>query len=149
MARLDNWQNNLSAFIEERRNEPFDFANWNCMFWVYGCVEAITGQDYLEAYRGQFKTEKGAMKQLKKLDKVSSSQELIEKHFGEPKPVAFARMGDIVLVDPADTDLELPADAELFGAVPGICYGSISYFLSETGLIEVETLRLGQTIWVS
>ena len=149
MARLDNWQNNLSAFIEEKRNIGFDFATWNCMFWVLGCANAVIGADYASPYYGKFKSERTAATLLRKLDKVTNSQEFLEKYFGEPKPVAFARMGDIVLVDPADTDLELPADAELFGAVPGVCYGSISYFLSETGLIEVETLRLGQTIWVS
>lgn len=146
MARLDNWQSELTAFIEEKRFEPFDFANWNCMFWTLGCVEVITGQDFAAPYKGKFKNELGASKLLRKLDGVSNSLEFLEKYFDEPKSIAFARMGDIVLVD-AD-DIDLPADAELFGAIPGICYGHLSYFLGETGLIEVETLRLGQTIWV-
>lgn len=147
--RLDNWQNNLSLFIEEKRNVPFDFPNWNCLFWTIGCVEQVIGQDYLAAYRGQFKTEKGAAKLLRKIDKVDTSQAFLEKYFGEVKPVAFARKGDIVLVDPEETGLDLPADAALFGTVPGICYGTISYFLGENGLVEFETLRLGGSLWVS
>lgn len=149
MARLVDWQSNLTAFIEEKRSEPFDFANWNCLLWVCACAAVVIGQDYCEPYKGKFKNELGAAKLLRKLDNVSTSLEFLEKYFDEPRTIAFARMGDIVLVDPADIDIELPADAELFGVVPGICYGSISYFLGETGLVEVETLKLGQAIWVS
>ena len=149
MARLSNWQNNLSALIIERREVAFDFAHMNCMFWVADAVEAITGEDFLAAYRGKFRTEKGAAKLLRKLDQVGTSQELLIKRFGELQPAAFARMGDIVLVKPDETELDLPADLELFGPVPGICYGTISYFIGENGLVEFETLRLGQAIWVS
>lgn len=149
MARLDNWQNNLQSLIEESREKPFDFANWNCAFWVSACVEAVTGFDPTEQYKGQFKTEKQAATLLRKLDKVSTTQELFEKHFDEAKPIAFAKMGDIVLCDPADVQLDLPADVTLFGMVPGICYGQFSYFVGELGLVEVETLKLGQAIWVS
>ena len=146
--RLDNWQNNLSEFLEEKRRVPFDFPTWNCMFFILGGVEAITGIDYASKYKGKFKTELGAAKLLRQIDGVKSSQAFLEKYFGEPKPVAFARHGDIVLVDPAKTELQLPADIELFGTVPGICYGQISFFLGVDGLVETETLRLGQALWV-
>lgn len=149
MARLDNWQNNLSSLVEAKRSVAFDFPNWNCLMWAASAIEAVKGQDILAAYHGKYKDEKAAARLLRKLDKVSTSQELLEKHLGEPKPVAFARHGDIVLVNPAETGLELPADIELFGPVPGVCYGAISYFVGETGLVEVETLRLGQALWVS
>lgn len=149
MARLANWQNNLSSIINERREVGFDFAHMNCMFWVADVVKAITGDDFLAAYRGKFKTEKGAAKLLRKLDGVDTSQELLIKRFGPLQPISFARMGDIVLVKPDETELDLPADLELFGPVPGICYGTASYFLGYDGLVEFETLRLGQAIWVS
>lgn len=149
MARLDNWQNNLHGLIEEHRHTPFDFATWNCAFWVSACNEAVVGFDPTAEYKGKFKTEKQAAVLLRKLDKVSTTQELFEKRFSEARPIAFAKMGDIVLVDPAAALLDLPADVDLFGAVPGICYGQLSYFVGEHGLIEVETLKLGQAIWVS
>ena len=149
MARLDNWQNELSSFIEEKRHVAFDFATWNCMFFVLGGIEAVTGIDYAAAYKGKFKTEKGAARLLRRIDNVANSKEFLEKHFGEAKPIAFARHGDIVLVNPDEAGLQLPTDIELFGVVPGLCYGSVSYFLGEFGLVQVDTLRLGQTIWVS
>lgn len=149
MARLDNWQNNLSGLIEAKRAEPFDFPSWNCLMWAFAGIEAVTGKDLGLPYRLKYRTERQAAKLLRTVDGVKTSQELLEKHFGEARPVAFARAGDIVLVDPTETGLDLPADIDLFGPVPGICYGPISYFVGEVGLVEVETLRLGQAIWVS
>lgn len=149
MARLDNWQTNLSTYLEEKRNIPFDFATWNCMFFAVGAAEAITGENPLQRYVGKFKTEKQAAIMLRKLDKVSSSLEFLEKYFAESKPIAFARIGDIVLVDASETEMALCSDGELFGLVPGVCYGSTSFFLGENGLIDFPTLRLGSTIWVS
>lgn len=149
MTRLANWQNNLSELINAKREQPFDFPTWNCLMWAASAIEAVTGEDILAAYHGKYKTEKAAATLLRKLDGVKTSQALLEKHLGEPQPVAFARAGDIVIVDPTDTGLELPADIELFGPVPGVCYGSISYFVGELGLVEVDTLQLGQALWVS
>lgn len=149
MTRLANWQNNLSSLIESKRNEPFDFPTWNCLEWAAAGIIAINGQDILEKYRGRYKTEKGAAKLLRQIDKVTTSEDLLCKYLSDPKPVAFARMGDIVLVNPDDTELELPADTELFGPVPGICYGPVSFFVGENGLVSVDTFRLGRALWVS
>jgi len=149
MARLDNWQNNLSALIEDKRAEAFDFPSWNCLMWAFASIEAVTGRDLGVKYRGKYKNELGASRLLKRVDDVTTSQALLEKYLGEPRPVAFARHGDIVLVDPVGTGLELPSDIELFGPVPGVCYGATSFFVGEFGLVQVETLRLGQAIWVS
>jgi hypothetical protein len=149
MSRLDNWQNNLSALIEESRHKPFDFPNWNCLEWAASGVKAVSGLDILEKYRGKYKTEKGAAKLLRQIDKVESSEELLSKYLSEPKGLAFARMGDIVLAKPNQAELELPSDMQLFGPVPGICYGTTSYFVGENGLVDVPTLSLGKALWVS
>ena len=89
------------------------------------------------------------MKLLKKLDGVSSSQELLEKHFGDTKHIGLARMGDIVLARNGAFDLGLIASMDFFGSVPGVCFGPISYFVGEAGLVEVETLKLDKALWVS
>lgn len=150
MTRLANWQNNLSSLIEQKRKEPFDFPTWNCLTWAAFAIKAVRGDDILAKYHGKYKTEKGAASLLRKIDKVTSSQALLEKHLGEPRPVAFARMGDIVLLEnPDELHLELPADVKLFGPVPGVCYGQFSFFVGEFGLVEVNTMLLGQALWVS
>lgn len=150
MARHLDWQNRLSMIIHARREVVFDFPNWNCLMWAADTIIACRGDDILVEYRGKYKDEKAAARLLRKLDNVRTSKALLEKKLGsEPKPIAFARPGDIVLVDPAGTDLNLPIDIELFGPVPGVCYGPISYFVGEQGLVEMPTLTLGQTLWVS
>jgi hypothetical protein len=149
MARLLDWQNNLAELIEAKRHEPFDFPTHNCLVWASQAIVAVRGDDILAEYHGKYSTERAAATLLRKLDNVTTSQALLEKHLGELRPVAFARPGDIVLVDPVETELGLPADIELFGPVPGVCNGVISYFVGELGLVEIETLRLGQALWVS
>ena len=147
--RKENWQNDLSSYLDSVRHTPFDFPTHNCLMFVFGAIEAITGQDLGEPYRGKYKDERSAARLLRKTDNVKTSEELLEKHFGEPKPLAFARLGDIVFVDPLNAELELPSDIDLFGPVPGICYGSVSFFVGENGLLQFETLRLDKTLWVS
>ncbi len=147
--RLDNWQSNLSALIEDKRNEPFAFPTHNCLMWAFSAIEAVTGQDLSLSYRGKYKDEKTAALLLRKVDDVKTSKALLIKKLGKARPIAFARHGDIVLVDAKFAKLELPGDFRLFGPVPGVCYGSVSYFVGELGLVQVDTLRLGQTIWVS
>jgi hypothetical protein len=147
MARLDNWQTNLSQLINDKKEEPFNFPTWNCLMWAIDGILAVSGNDYGKDYRGKYETELGAARILKKYYEVDTCQEFLEKHLNnEAKPIAFARNGDIVLTN--DPELT-PTDVTLFGFVPGICYGANSFFVGEFGLIKIETLRLGATIWVS
>lgn len=149
MSRLANWQTNLSSLIELRRHQLFHFPSHNCGLWALEAIEAITGNNHIELYKNKFKTEKGAAKLLRQVDKVSSTQEMLQKVLGcEPQPIAFARMGDIVIANET-TALGLPGDMILFGHVPGVCYGSISFFVGEFGLVQIDTLQLGNTLWVS
>ena len=147
--RLDNWQNNLSGLIEERRNKPFNFIDSNCLLWAFDAIEAVTGNDLFSDYRGKYKSEMQASLLLRKTDDVKTSEQLLVKKLGKTRKISFARQGDIVFVNPKNIDLFLPADIKLFGLVPGVCYGSTSFFVGEFGLVQVQTLMLGKTIWVS
>lgn len=148
LNKVDNWQMKLSCFLNESRSKYFDFPNWNCLTFAADAIECLTNFDLLAKYRSKYKTEKEAAKLLRKLDNVKTSQELFKKHFGEIKPVAFARIGDIVFCDDSSL-VDLPTDTRLFGPVPGVCYGNVSFFVGESGLISVDTLHLSGAIWVS
>ena len=149
MARDPNWQSQLSELIENKRNEPFNFPTWNCLIWACAAVKAVNGLDIHGKHDGKYKTPEGAAKLMRKSEQVESSQAMLEKYLGELKPIAFARHGDIVLAEKEVTDLGLPADTALFGSVPGVCYGSVSFFVGEFGLVTVPTLQLGHCLWVS
>jgi len=143
MTRLDNWQTNLSELLKSRMAEPFHIERFNCLMWGFEAVQAVTGVDHYAPFRGKFKTAKGAAKVLRQVGQAETSVELLERLFGEKKPLAFARRGDIVAADVATLGLSLPSDVELFGPAIGVAYGLNSYFLGENGLVPVETLKLG------
>lgn len=149
MTRLINWQTNLSALIEAKRAEPFDFTKHNCLMWAFDAVKAVTGEDFSLDYRGKYKNEKIAALMLRKIDDVKTPKELLIKKLGKTKPIGFSKIGDIVLVNPNKAGLELAGNIRLFGEVPGVCYGQTSFFVGEFGLIQIETLRLGSTICLS
>lgn len=149
MARLDNWQTNLSQLIEEKRKEPFEFGTFDCSLWAGFAVEAVTGTNLYAPYLGKYTTALGALRKLKQNDDVSKPVEFFQKHFGEIQPIAFARKGDIVLAYTGNEQIDLPLEFEEFGPTIGICYGHTSLFLGEDGLVEVETLKLDACLWVS
>jgi len=143
MTRLDNWQTNLSDLIRKRETEPFDIVKFNCLMWALEAVEAITGEDHYLPFRNKFKTTKGAAKILRTVGKVESSADYLETLLGERKHIAFVRKGDIIVTDYQDPLLTLPNDLELFGSPVGVCYGELSYFVGDVGLVSVNTLQLG------
>ena len=148
--RVDNWQTELSNFLTEVMVKPFDFIHWNCAFFAAGAIKAQTKVDILKEIRNKFKNETGAAKQLQSIYGVKNVQQLFRQKLNTPlKSVAFARPGDIVFATGDRLPFDVPTDTKLFGPVPGVCYGQQSYMLGENGLIKVETLNLGSTLWVS
>lgn len=150
MTRHINWQTKLSDFIRKVDKKEFDFPTWNCAIFAADAVKAITNKDPLKDIRGKFNNEIGASKKIKSIYDVKTVQELFKKQLNTTlKPIAFARIGDIVFMSNNASDLDLPIDTKLFGPIPGLCYGQQSYFVGENGLIKVETLSLRSTLWVS
>jgi hypothetical protein len=147
--RLDNWNTDLSALIEAKRFEPFAWPTFNCVIWASLAVQAVNGQDIHALYVGKYSNAKGALKQLRQIDKVPTPLELFQKHLGELQPISFARKGDLVFTKDNQTGMNLSSDTELFGPAVGVCYGHSSFFVGAEGLVEIETLQLAQAIWVS
>lgn len=135
---LPDWPDRLAAVIRSSQDQPFEWGKHDCALWTSSCVEAMTGIDTLAGYRGKYKTPKGALRQLLRRDGVLSTLELADKHWGERRPIAFARLGDVVMAD-------LGEPREL-GPSLGICYGRTSLFVGidagHQGLIRLETLSL-------
>lgn len=147
--RLENWQTDLTNLINEKRETPFELGEFDCSLWSMLAICAVSGLDLYSKYYGKYKSQKGALNILAKVDGVGSPLELFEKHLGEEKPVVFARKGDIVILREKLEGLDIPTSFDVFGPVPGVCYGQRSIFVGETGSIEVETSQLGGCLWVS
>lgn len=148
--RQEDWPTELSSLIERRMDCPFDFPEFNCLMFAFETIEAMIGEDLSGDYRGKYKSEAEAKKLLKKVDNVSTSQELLIKKLGqELKPIAFGRMGDIIFLNEKVAELGDTAGVDLFGPIPGVCYGTVSYFVGEFGLVPLPTLQMSSALWVS
>ena len=58
----------LSAFINQRNCEPFKWGKNDCCLFVADWVLFATGNDVAADFRGNYRTENGAFKQLFKRD---------------------------------------------------------------------------------
>jgi len=148
--RHDNWQTRLSDLIEANREKPFDFVSHNCLLWAGLGIKAVTGKNPVSKVAGNYADERSALIYLRNKEKVKDVPEFLAKTLGqEQRAIAFARQGDIVFANTESVeDLSINC-GKIFGEVPGVCYGSISYFVGEFGLVSCETLKLSRTLWVS
>jgi len=93
MRRTD-WQARLSEFARERSAMPFEWGRNDCCLFTVDAVLAMTGVDHGARFRGYY-TELGAGRLLKANGGVRG---LATEAWGEPVPVAFAAVGDPVLM---------------------------------------------------
>jgi hypothetical protein len=99
--RHPDWRARLNAFLAANELRAFSWEEqWDCCFGLMaGALIAVRGEerDPRPPYQGRYTTERGAIRALKRVDGVSSPTELMTKWFGEQRPSAFARTGDLVL----------------------------------------------------
>ena len=119
MSRLTDWEARLNAYIERVAGDDYAYGRHDCGLFCAGAVQAMTGDDPAEVFRGAYD------------DVVSAAQALRDKGAGtlvatvaslfDEKPPAFAQRGDIVWN----------------GAAIGICFGPVALFVSDGGLTRV------------
>lgn len=117
MSRVSDWEMRLSAYIADKREEPFAWGRHDCCTFAAGAVEAITGQDPMPEFRGRYDTALGSVRILegKKLEEV------LDDKFAEV-PISFAQRGDLAMLD---------------GCV-GVVSGDYGWFVAEDGLERVK-----------
>lgn len=131
LSRLPDWEDRLAAYIQTIADTPFEWS-WNdCLMFVAGAVDAVTGQDPATDHRGQYRSGSGAIRYLKKLG-FDDVEACLNALF-EPIPRSFAKRGDIVLANDC----------------AGVCMGNIALFLIEDGNGGFERLPLDrwQAAW--
>lgn len=93
--RLPGWQQRLAAKVEEWRFREFRWGETDCLQFVAECVHAITGIDHRE----RFPRYRGQLSACRILTRLGGMETFLTSIFGEPKPVAFAQEGDLLLAD--------------------------------------------------
>lgn len=139
MARVLYWERILTEKIDEFRGKQFKVGDCDCGLFAADVVLALTGVDYMEQFRGKYKTPKGALKLLNKYAD-GTIEGYLNTIFKEHKTVALAKRGDVVT----------KVFDEEMGTSVGICCGDISGFIErDGGLIFVKTIMCDKAYEVS
>jgi len=88
----------LAAFINQRNCEPFKWGKNDCCLLVADWVLFATGNDVAADFRGKYRTERGAFKQLFKRG-LNDVQSVFKERLNPAIALSYARRGDIALVE--------------------------------------------------
>jgi len=66
LFRLDDWRARLAAEMDRQRRDAFAWGRHDCAIgFAAGIVEALTGVDLAQDYRGRYRTQAGALRPLR------------------------------------------------------------------------------------
>lgn len=91
--RHPDWALQLSKTIKAASERPFSWGEFDCCTFAADCAVAVCGVDPAEAYRGKYKTERGAKKAIVK--RHGSVEGVLDAYFSRINP-AFIQRGDLV-----------------------------------------------------
>ena len=94
--RLPDWQLRLATLCKERSSAPFKWGAHDCCLWAADCVVAVTGIDPAAKLRGTYS---GAISAAHVLEEHGGVEAIATAALGEPVPVGFAAIGDIVCIE--------------------------------------------------
>ena len=124
---IDNWEKALQEIVEVSKDREFKYGSLDCVLFVADVVKATTGIDYSKEYRGRYKTDKGALRIVKKGGGLKT---LVTATLGiESSKVEYAKRGDPMLIKGKDEDFL------------AVCLGEQSILVQREGLMYVKTLN--------
>ena len=127
MRRTPDWPERLADAVRAARARPFAWGEHDCALFAFDCVLAMTGEDHLAAFRGRYRSAKGAVRALRRIGGVKTLEELTTRILKRPALPETAQRGDLVMID-----------GEL-GPTLGICLGARSAFAGPDGLVFAPT----------
>jgi hypothetical protein len=116
LTRHPEWRSRLSACIEGALQRPFEWGRHDCALFAAEAVQAMTGTDFAEFWRGRYRSAAGAMKILGR-GGYDSHVDYAAAHLPELHP-ALAATGDIAVIAAAEGPA-LGVVTGAFVAVPG------------------------------
>jgi len=93
--RAGDWEAALGAFLAACEGRPYAWGEHDCALFAAGAVQAMTGADPAAAFRGRYRSKRGAAKALRELG-AGTLEATIDGLFETITP-AFAQRGDLVL----------------------------------------------------
>ena len=121
--RLEDWDKRLNDYL--RTVGPFSWGTNDCCLFAANGVQAMTGIDFAEPYRG-YSTARGALEKLG----ADGIEGVASKAWGEPKHPAYAQRGDPVLISLDDGEKAL-----------GLCVGTKAASVGQGGIVMLPMSR--------
>jgi hypothetical protein len=87
MERLPDWEGLLDTFFQENRLRSFEIGVWDCGLFSAGAIQAITGIDLAEPYRGTYSSPEDV-----------SLEDIVSQTKLEECPPNYAHRGDLLLL---------------------------------------------------
>jgi len=122
MIRFNDWPERLQEVVAEAQDKRFEWGSHDCALFAMNVVFALTGEDLAISFRGKYRTARGAAGQMIRFaggGVEEMADKMAEMHDIKETPVAFARRGDVVLID-----------IESVGPALGIVLGQDATFVS-------------------
>jgi hypothetical protein len=119
MMRVAIWEQALSDYISSKRDEPFQYGVNDCCMFAAGAVEAMTGVDPMEEFKGTYSDLRGSIKALKEIGDGDLETTLDSKF--EEVAISHAQRGDLAFFDES----------------VGVIMGGFAYFVSDEGLERI------------
>lgn len=126
MIRREDWPVRLAKFMDDAQAREFVWGEWDCCLMAANAMQEITGVDPVPAYRGKYKTKRGALKLIAAHGGFENfMDEIAAENACQKVPALSAQRGDAVL-------LMLPDMPAL-----GICLGRHAAYAAPLGLTLV------------
>jgi len=120
VIRRDDWPERLQQEVEAAKTRPFSWGVFDCCLFAADCVQAMTGHDYAEDFRGRYLSRFGAMRCLKHIGAGDIGKTL--DNMLEPIEPGLAGRGDLCLL-PWRADLAIGVVIDHRCAVPAVPAG--------------------------
>lgn len=122
--RLPDWQERLSALLDEAIAKPFAWGSHDCCTFAASAVQAVAGIDPLSEIRDTWNSERGAMRRAMRRGGLIRAAVGV---LGEPLWKLQCRRGDLVLLHGTMT-------IGAFQAAIGVSFGSRVGVPGDSGL---------------
>lgn len=134
MVRHEDWNERLVDAIAAREATPFSHGDFDCCMAAADNIIAMTGKDWMAAFRGKYRSAAGASRLMQTDGKGTLLKTLISlaPQMGSKRiPPAFATRGDLVVT-------KLALHDECRGQACGTCVGrGRAVFPGETGWVQL------------
>ena len=123
--RYPDWPVRMNEYIAAVRDNSYEWGTHDCCTFSGGCIEAMTGEDPMEEFRGKYNSEESAIEVLKEIGNVSLYRTLYRK-FGKPLRGCYGQIGDL----------------GFYNGNCGIIIGRFGLFLIDEGLAHIRLSQI-------